>query len=50
MKNRSIDYNKHEYLPDKKNPIVYNENMLFLTKTDEKIWKPPLSKIIPPFN
>ena len=29
-------YNKREYLPDRKNPIV--------TKTDKTIWKTPLSK------
>ena len=27
----------------------YNENMLFLRKTDETIWKSPLSKRTPPF-
>ena len=47
-KNRSIDYSKCEYLPDKNSNS--NENMLFLRKTDETIWKPPLSKRTPPFN
>ena len=31
---------KWEYLPDKNSNS--NENMLFLRKTDEAIWKPPL--------
>ena len=35
--NRSIDYNKCEYLPDKKKYSSSNENMLFLRKTDELI-------------
>ena len=38
--NRSIDYSKCEYLPDENSNS--NENMLFLRKTDEKIWKPLL--------
>ena len=38
-KNRSIDYSECEYLPDKNSNS--NENMLFLRKTDETIWKPP---------
>ena len=39
MKNRSTDYSKCEYLPDKNSNS--NENMLFLRKTDEITWKPP---------
>ena len=42
--NRSIDYNKCEYLPDKKKYSSSNENMLFLRKTHKTIWKPSLSK------
>ena len=42
--NRSIDYNKLEYLPDKKKYSSSNENILFLRKTHETIWKPSLSK------
>ena len=34
-KNRSIDYNKSEYLPDKNSNS--NETKLFLRKTDETI-------------
>ena len=49
-KNRSIDYSKCEYLPDKKVYSNSNENMLFLRKTDETIWKHPLSKRTLPFN
>ena len=37
---RAIDYSKCDYLPDKNSNS--NENMLFLRKTDETIWKPPL--------
>ena len=42
-KNRSIDYSKCEYLPDKKKYSNSNESMLFLKKTDETIWTPPSS-------
>ena len=45
-KKRSIDYSKCEYLLHKNSNS--NENMLFLSKTDKTIWKPPLSKSIPP--
>ena len=45
-KKRSIDYSKCEYLLHKNSNS--NENMLFLRKTDKTIWKPPLSKSIPP--
>ena len=48
MKEQSIDYSKREYLPDKNSSS--NENMLFLRKTDETIWKLPFSKSILPFN
>ena len=41
-KNGSIDYSKYEYLPDKEKYSNSNENMLFLRKTDQTIWKPPL--------
>ena len=45
-----LDYSKCEYSPDKNSNS--NENMLFLRKTDETIWKPPspFSKRTPPFN
>ena len=38
-KNRSIDYRKCEYLPEKNSNS--NENMLFLGKTDATTWNPP---------
>ena len=38
--NKSIDYSKCEYLPDKRYSNS-NGNMLFLRKSDETIWKPP---------
>ena len=41
MKFSSFDYNKHEYLPDKKKSNS-NETMLFWRKTDETIWNAPL--------
>ena len=48
-KNRSIDYNKCEHLPDKKNPIVMKTCF-----SEEKLMKqfgnPPLSKRTPLFN
>ena len=51
-KNRSIDYSKCEYLPDKNSNS--NENMFFLRKTDETIWNPPFLREKqdppPPFN
>ena len=46
-KNRSIDYSKCEYLPDKNSNS--NENMLFLRKTDETTWKPPFLRVTLPF-
>ena len=48
MKERSIDYSKCEYLPDKKKYSGSNENILFLRKTDETIWKPPFLREPPP--
>ena len=37
---RATDYSKCEYLPDKNSNS--NENMFFLRKTDETIWRLPL--------
>ena len=52
--NKSTDYSKCEYLPEKKRKKKYynsNENMLFLRKTDETIWNPfYLREPPPPFN
>ena len=36
-----------EYLSDKKKYSNSNENMLFLKKTDETIWKPPFLRKLP---
>ena len=36
-----------EYLPDKKKCSSSNENVLFLQKIDETIWKSPLSERTP---
>ena len=48
--NRSIDYSKCEYLPEKKKYSNSNENILLSRKTDETIWNPlpsPISKRTP---
>ena len=46
-KNRSIDYKKCEYLPDKKNPIVM-KTCFSKRKLMEQFGNPPLSKWTPP--
>ena len=46
-KNRSIDYNECEYLPDKKSPIVI-KTCFCEGKLMKQFGNPPLSKSTPP--